>query len=250
MNEKVFEKNLEQIAQQGIPRDVNLWPSVQTRLSRRQPRKFLPRLTYNARMKLLPRAAGALLALAAVILLTPATQAELMKLLDTIGGITFQVTDEYPGGDGPVTIIPTQYISLDEALEKYPFDLPTWTPEGFTLNQEVGLTFWPKPEESISIFLNWEQNGVNQLFLSIHSNTGEIVGPDSIETLDIEGREAALLRGGWNYNTKAWDPNLPGTSRPGMTILWAQEDLAYRLSTYGDDISVETLIQIVASMPE
>ena len=73
------------------------------------------------------------------------------------------------------------------------------------------------------------------------TNGGEIIFPDSVEEIFLDAdHPAALIRGGWNYDTKVWD-DAYGTVR----IKWVLDNLLYDLGGNIDDL--EALLEVARS---
>ncbi|OGO19083.1 MAG: hypothetical protein A2Z14_04965 [Chloroflexi bacterium RBG_16_48_8] len=182
-----------------------------------------------------------LIAFASTVVFVPEARAKLIDVIEKIGGTSFLMTNDYPG-DGKGTTIPSQEMSLSEAQSILPFQLPTWTPEGFRLQPTVDLISFDSPV----IFVTWiKMGGSGNIQMNVEGGTFTwVVGPDSVERVEINGKEAALWYGGWNWDTKQWEAEIPN-----MTLSWEQDGLAYHLSVAKDQVSLETLLQIAGSMP-
>jgi hypothetical protein len=67
------------------------------------------------------------------------------------------------------------------------------------------------------------------------------VGEDAIEEINLNGRPAVIVRGGWNDDTRQYDFSLPAA------IEWkVDENTIYSLTGYQ---SLEELIRIAESIP-
>jgi len=199
-------------------------------------------------LQLRPIALGAialLLALTFTLAVSPAVRAQLQEWTGVIGGVLFTATGDYPGEDGPVSIIPSEEISLEEAQAVLPFtiDLPTWVPEGYLLEDKVSILRFEDGVERV--FVHWSAFDKALLELEIENSTEPkwLVGPESIEELSVNGKPAALVPGGWNADTKQWD-NLDT-----LTLYVPHKDQSYIFVVRENDISVDDLIQIAESLP-
>ena len=178
--------------------------------------------------------------------ITPA-RALVANLIDQIGGLSFEVTEDYPGDDsGEITTINPNLLPLDEALAAFPYSiqLPAYMPEGYALNEEqvqiyVGEASGPFAN---SIELEWIAENEMHIFLRVSDSTpgsGEIVAPGATEEILLdENHPAALIKGGWNADEKTWN------DFNHLRILWSFDNLTYALS--GPDR--EQLIQIAQSI--
>jgi hypothetical protein len=76
-------------------------------------------------------------------------------------------------------------------------------------------------------------------------NHGEIVGKDAIKEIMINGKPAALMNGGWNFDTQSYDFNIHS-----QRIRWMYDDnTSYSLESSNETISTEELIKIAESIP-
>jgi hypothetical protein len=195
-----------------------------------------------------PIALGAitlLLALTVTLAISPSVRAQLQEWTGVIGGVFFTTTGDYPGEDGAVTIIPSEEMSLEEARAILPFviDLPTSIPEGYALEEKVSILRFEDGVERV--FIHWSASEKALLELEIENTTEPkwLVGPESIDEVLVRGKTAALVRGGWNADTKQWD-NL-GT----LTLYLAHNDQTYIFVAREDDIPVDKLLHIAESLP-
>jgi hypothetical protein len=97
---------------------------------------------------------------------------------------------------------------------------------------------------AVHITLTWKRAGGTIQLAIVQGAKSWIVGPESVEKLEINGREVAIWQGGWNWDTKQWDPHIAGT-----TISWEENDLIYHLNAAGSEVSLEELERMVGSMP-
>ncbi len=210
----------------------------------------LPAISPVKRPQLVRRIALGLAALCLVVTLTlaisPTARAKLVEVIRSIGGVTFSETEEYPGG-GDVQIAPGMTLSLEEAQATlpYPIRLPAWVPEGFTQDDTVTITFFDDQFTPVSI--GWsrttEDRQASVIGLTIEPlNATNVVGPESIKTVEINGQPAAFVHGGWNADTQTWD------TRIGRVLMWKMGEQTYLLSG-SPDVSDEDLLRIAESIP-
>jgi hypothetical protein len=161
-----------------------------------------------------------------------------LSFLTRVGGLPFEVTTGYPGDDSKVEIIEPRHLLLDEAIMLFP--APVHLPQNVVLEQEVSLYDFGQGNFHI-ILVGQTQQGIRfhlTILTSPDPSGGEIIFPDSVEEIFLDAdHPAALIRGGWNYDTKAWD-DAYGTVR----IKWTLDNLLYDLG--GNVDNLETLLEV------
>jgi hypothetical protein len=144
------------------------------------------------------------------------------------------------------------------------FGFPNWAPEGFVLDNKMNMSPWSQKTLSafwnnrdggdpIGIFLNYRWfdlgAGPNPIYESVST---EPVAPGSFEEVLVLGQPAVLVRGDWNWQMQpvtadptevvlSWDENR------GLSLYWADDDVAYLLWTYNPAVSPEDLIRMAES---
>ncbi len=199
----------------------------------------------------------------------PSARAAVLEVIRRIGGIQVIETDQWPQtpeerrgswmtlvdtlpGDPPPEIIPEQKITLGEAEALLPFTptLPTWVPEGYVLQDTVRVWL---PTEGFTYTIamwTWEKPGHPVIDMSIlHSLEADyaysvVVGQDSVEEVSIAGRPAALVRGGWDRDTKRY-----GTQYGILRLQWERDGLVLTLSGTEDATSADDLVRMAESIP-
>jgi hypothetical protein len=182
-----------------------------------------------------------------IALVASPVRAFVKALLIDVAGLSFQVTDTYPGGNSPVKIINPRIMSLEEALSIFPHEvkIPSYIPSGCSLDETNARIY--TGEEAVpfadTLELDWKPKPC--FSLTIRTEVAEIVASESIEeiTLDAE-HSAVLIRGGWNADIKEWD-----TILPGIRLKWQVGDLTYDLHG-SEKIILEDLIEIARSTLE
>jgi hypothetical protein len=181
-------------------------------------------------------------------------RALVQEVITTLGGQAFLVTEDYPHFGEPERIVRPQETSLDEALAAFPYSvtLPTYVPEGFTLDEDHASLYTGDQGEPFSetVIMQWKsaERPILTLNISDHdwNSTSEIVAPDSTEEILLEdGSSAVLIRGGWNYDQRAWDRTM-GI----MRLRWQTGSLSYELQSNSEELSAEQLIAIASSTLE
>lgn len=239
MDDPKLSRDLAELAAKNISDRQNIWPRVQTRISEQAgPRQV------REKTRLWLAAAVLLAALGLVTVFVPTVRAGFIELIENIGGITFNLTADYPGEDGPVTVVPSETLPLTEVLSDHDFYFPAWAPEGYALDTDVQVTRFGWETDQPLIVLTWRGPDARPITLAVKPITEEIVGLTEIETVLEDGQEFALWHGGWNYDTKTWDENISV-----QTLSWAVDGLSYDLQADAS-IPSEWLVQMaVSSLP-
>ncbi|HEX9925915.1 MAG TPA: hypothetical protein VGD99_24880 [Anaerolineae bacterium] len=205
-----------------------------------------------------PRLVWASLALVIVGLLfvSPAANATWGEVGQAIGRIRVLVLDVLPRPisagfvptptESPIIVASTP-MSLAEAQASVPFDLvlPTYLPAGLRPDHEILVT----PLETPIVTIRWRdiKGGFVQLtaysYNSANNPIQTLVGPDSSETVLVNGQEAILVSGAWDQTSRSWRPD-----RRLMTLIWEVEDIQYRLLSFSDMVSSADLIAVAESV--
>ena len=151
--------------------------------------------------------------------------------------------------------VESTYLPLEEAMLIFPgtISLPSTLPEGYSLNPEVQLTDFEGGSLPVAD-VRWRKEnpdgGWSSLSLNIDylsekaQDLARVVGEGAIEEVTINGKPAALIQGGWNYDTKSFDPNI------GLNLRWEYDKrTVYELHSSDEAIGREELISIAESIP-
>jgi hypothetical protein len=119
-----------------------------------------------------------------------------------------------------VVEVPT--VTLPEALQNppFPFSLPAWTPEGFTLDPNVGVS----PSGSW-VMVQWTDSTQREIALLVEPAAPGYslpVGEDSSQAIEVNGQPALLVQGFWDSQYQ-WDPTR------GISLDWMMGANHYRL---------------------
>ena len=207
-------------------------------------------------MKRLSLALVCLLAAFGIALgVSPQARGAALELIREVGGLRFMETSDYPGKGGKTEIVESTYLPLEEAMLIFPgtISLPSALPEGYSLDPEVQLTDFEGGNLPIAE-VNWRktnpEGGWSSLSLGIAYLTEQVqdlarvVGEGAIEEVTINGKPAALIRGGWNYDAKSFDPTIQPSLR------WEYDERTiYELHSSDEAIGREVLIRIAESIP-
>ena len=186
-----------------------------------------------------------------------------------------------------ITVPECPIVPLDEAREILQFDflVPTWAPEGFTINDSVAIS--PSfssgcDVSSTSDFISWSwtgNNGNSYIGIFIQNlrwydpvaniyRLGEAavwtpVAPGSYEEIEVNGQPSILIRGDWASPVMFTEPLPAGKIEfewdkdLGLRLYWVQGEALYELYTYMflqerhdltiADVSPEDLIKMAES---
>lgn len=174
---------------------------------------------------------------------------EAVQRLRQIGGAT--LVESNRGWDGahqptsaagaPRSVAQIQRVSVTEARKRVPyaFALPTWTPEGAVLTDQVEVI------DGASVIMYWTTNSEHAFILRTYPPGGGtgLVGDGSTEAVTVNGQPAALIRGMWDGATGQW-------SRPQfVTLHWTADGVTYELLANTDvGASVGDLLRIAESI--
>lgn len=190
-------------------------------------------------------------------LFSPGVRALVEDIVRQIGDMTIRETAIYPLADGYLTAPDTnRYLTLEEARQAtdFEFNLPTQLPDRYVMMEDVIVS-----AEGNRVLVRWKGqetrgDGLSLTVSTAHPDAEWLVGPDSTDVVDLNGRQALFIRGGWLSNTESWDENI------SRDVRWSQDGLTYQLSTGGaftcpDEpdhrcpLSDEALINIATSVP-
>ena len=182
------------------------------------------------------------LALAIALMSVTPVRSAVLSFLIRVGGLSFNTTTDYPGDDSEVETIEDRTLPLNEAMALFPY--PVHLPQNVTLEQEVSVG--ELSPGYLDVFLRGQtQQGVRfhmDIMTNPDTNGGEIIFPDSVEEIFLDAdHPAALIRGGWNYDTKVWD-----AAYGSVRIKWVLDNLLYTLGGNIDDL--EVLLEVARSM--
>lgn len=238
----------------GFIRDYRREPSPEAmaRLWQKLERKDL--LMEQATTRTSRRLAFAAITLIAVLALSltlfPRARAFVGELVQVIGGVSFQQVDALPHSDESPEVIPSLFMTTEDAQDAYGFALPAYLPDGFVRipvhagdgsNGEVMVI--PSGEDRTALSLVWERTddmSYTMLHLSIYiaDDSTELVGQGvEIDEVDINGIPGAFYCGAW----RGGQPICDGINH----LEWAQNKMRYHLSS---TLPLDELIAIAASM--
>ncbi len=223
------------------------------------------------------RLAVVLVALLLVFTITmavsPTARAAALDIVQNIGGLIFnevehmEEADLPPGAIGSYSLYTHQSLEeagittrsyesydvadLDEVREKlgFEFGIPGWTPDGFTLNNEIRYLAPDGEVFQVGIaWLRWE-NPAGEAVIDLNiqypaqDNVQHIVGQGGVEEIQVNGQPAALQRGLWNADTREW------VETSLIVLSWSREGAVYTLSADSTIVSLEALVQMAEAIP-
>lgn len=181
-------------------------------------------------------------------------RAEVLRTIEEIAGLQFDITSKYPGTGREITI-PSEYLSLEEAQSRFPSPimLPIYLPQEFRQPAKLALSDFG---DVLILTITWnskEKYG-GSIMLDIRycssrlENCGQIVGEGSVEEVMLNEKPAVIVRGGWNYDTKQYE--LYPYSLAPVHLMWKYDDhTVYMLGAIEQEVSIQELIKIAESIP-
>jgi uncharacterized protein DUF4367 len=200
----------------------------------------------NFKIRRMTFAAAICLAVIAALTFSPSARAAINGLVQQIGGITFlgpeDTADQAPVPESQVTIVPEDWLSLDKARGKVPFEisLPTWAPDGFTMSKTVRISYFGHRYTPVEITWYGSDATTGNIVLTVGQPVNWLVDMDHLEEVQINGEPAGLTGGSWDADSGQW-------SGSDATLTWKKGDVMYILSSPG--APVEDLIRMAESIP-
>ncbi|HEU0291105.1 MAG TPA: hypothetical protein VFR47_00110 [Anaerolineales bacterium] len=240
------------------------------RISRQsQPRFAMPKLN-----KLTLRNTGAMFML--MLLVAACVYAVVEKRWNQVGEIWVDVhrdpkqplVIESGLWKGPAGDMEVGTLMEAKSFLKFAFGFPTWAPNGFILDKKMNISPWSEKSlsaswtsqdggEPIGIFLDYRWFRVpgvtnNPMYESVSTQP---VAPGSFEEVEVQGDPAVLVRGDWNWRVYQvvvveGEPTARGfewDEQNGLSLYWAEDDVAYLLWTYNPAVSADDLIKMAES---
>jgi hypothetical protein len=183
---------------------------------------------------------------------SPAVRAQIETIIRQIGGVNFKETAVYPGvPEEEITIIENEVLNgteaqlLEDARQRLglQFNLPTSLPGRFTLFDDVVYGSVAGP----SAMFRWnDSQSYYVLVLDVQHYNPEVnwvVGENSTQEVQINGQSAALITGGWNADTQAWDE-----AEGAQVLRWHKNGIEYSLTMFGNILTQEEFIAIAESI--
>jgi hypothetical protein len=203
--------------------------------------------------------AALLIVFTAALAASPAARAAALEFFREIGGLNITVTNEPPGIPSGHIVSPTfEDVPLPEARNRFdgPIVLPEFVPADFELQPMVRLWHIIALEEHQLARLNWLHtdivaNNKIETFITlevdfapgVESKPGYNVGTGGVEEVELNGKQAALIRGMWDHELGEY------VDAPFIFLIWKyDEHTTYTLSANRDMVNEGDLIQMAASI--
>ncbi|MCK6630217.1 MAG: hypothetical protein L6R45_34200 [Anaerolineae bacterium] len=188
----------------------------------------------------------AALLVAALLFISPPVQATLDEVQKMMGQIPVIVRTVWPQPVETVVVLETEPMSLAQAQAAMPFDfaLPAYLPVGLTGDTEH-IQVAQSPVAMVKMVWRDAENGFVQLsvYAAGPENVQTLVGPESSETIQLNGQEALLVRGGWDRQSRIW------SGQAGLiTLFWTVNGIRYRLLAYSEVVSLDELVAMAESI--
>ena len=190
---------------------------------------------------------AAALLMAAVLGVSPAVRATIDEVVERVGQVYLTVADKLPYRDGATTVEPVT-MSLEEAQAavSFNFGVPAVLPPGYVLDR---VAVW-MPNETVGqvVKMTWSRPEGGLLELGVHAYDESepihtVVGLASLETVQVNGHDAALVRGGWDSDTGRW-----GYQDQTVTLIWQDGGVQYSLLAHPELGSVDELVLVAESI--
>lgn len=141
-----------------------------------------------------------------------------------------------------MTAPPAETLLLAEAQAQLPFEfnLPTWLPEGFVLQDEVEAVLptedWSYGEVTVT-WLTADDAALTLRATTVPETVSDLVGAGKTESATVNGQAATLTRLGVK------------TAPRQLVLAWEVEDVRYELEVGGEALTQEELIKVAESIP-
>jgi hypothetical protein len=201
-------------------------PALQRRVQAiPQRRQFVPRSLVGAAIAVV---------VAALLFISPPVKATLDEVQKVMGQIHLTVRSVWPKPTATVVLIESVAMSLAEAQAMLPFDfaLPAYIPGSLMVTgDEVFVTQLATPRVKVQ----WRdaEGGFVQLSAhavdTVNNPFQTLVGPESSQTVLINGQEAVLVRGSWDEDSRTWSHQERVT-----TLIWTTNSVQYRLLSFSN----------------
>lgn len=188
------------------------------------------------------------LVVGALLFISPPVQATLDEAQKMLGQIPLTIRTVWPAPTATVVMLETEPMSLAAARLVVPFDfaLPTYLPPDLSRSGD-DVRVAQAPVALVKV--EWRDSAGGVVQLSVHAGSADnqlsqtLVGPESSETIQLNGREAVLVRGGWDKESRTWSHQ-----SQVMTLIWTANGVQYRLLAYSDLISLAELKRMAESI--
>lgn len=204
------------------------------------PRRVFPRLAWVA---------GAVV-LVGLLFGSPSARAMLNEFEKVIGQVPLLIREGWSSREATATVtLESRLIPLATARAGLPFKVsePGYLPAGFAAVAEGQVAILDL--ETPVVKMEWRKPRSGVLLLSLVPYGADaipietLVGPDSSQPVLLNGREAVVVRGGWDQASGAWE-----RETPVVTLIWRLDGVQYRLLAAGTDLPLAELIAVAESV--
>jgi hypothetical protein len=264
MNDKTLTNTLKQLAEEAVPARSDLWPKLRSQVAARRgasanPKGLLamnPSYSNPARARWLGVSTLAVLALAAVLVLTPQGQAlaqSVWLFFNPAAAETFEVPEALGAaepGTGPTAVAPSfaadtcgadlacQLAAAEAAAGLEALVLPRTA-------TEVSWTYVEAYPDHGTLILGYTADGGGGLVLSqsrgdLPTSQWEAVPADAAQAVTVNGQPAEYVESTFvvypNTTEAVWN-----AEAPVQRLRWSADGVLYELSKLGDPQALEYL---------
>jgi hypothetical protein len=150
--------------------------------------------------------------------------------------------------------VKSNLVALDEVRQifTFAFGLPTWMPDGFTMNDKIRVPedFNIRPQNHIAITASHPDGRQFSLSIHLYENAPNIVyGPRSVEEnalfeVRVNGQPAALITRTRGFRLATGESIIMDHPR----LVWMIDDVHYELSSSNSKLSTDEMIRIAESI--
>jgi len=162
---------------------------------------------------------------------------------ERIGDLYLSVTDRLPD-TSRVEVQDYRWVAPDQV--SFDFLVPRYAPQGWTLDPEVGVGHL-RGDDTNDVLVRWTGPGQAHIFMSVWppadgQAANMLIGTDSYQEIEINGRPSAIVKGVWNSDTGEWE-----RVERHSAVVWAIDRVQYVLWCATPDLPDEELIRMAES---
>lgn len=282
MKEQHVPPILQEIAEDNVPKTVDVWPAIHARIMETGTAE-------HSRQTGLRIGTGRILIGVCVVifLLAMGLPIAVLAAQGKIGFFGVTLVHDKPGTSPGITLslptptpapsnvrkgdvycpdcrtspVPVQLLSVTEAQTFVPFliRVPTWLPDTFMpVRASIPRTASNKTDGPASVNMGFEHRPDVHGWISLDEIQGEQTGPYGIEArqaqqVKVNGHSAVFARGKWQTDPKtghlpANQPSQWDDMANAGILAWAVDGITYVLRFEGVDLTRETMIRIAESI--
>ncbi len=193
-------------------------------------------------------ALAAVMVIALILTVSPAVRAQVLQALLDIGGLWFRPAQQIQPVDlKQVTVVVPASAPLEDVRAHAPFKfgVPAWVPPGYVQQTDIHHA---RDYSWVAIDWNGSAQGPLSLLIqkdSLYSANHPVEAPEAnVETVQVHGLPAALIKGHWDVETGQWS-----MQPPFLDLIWRQGDMVYSLIAHDANLSAQDLIRMAESIP-